>query len=156
MSVFSQDTIPQKEPGYLVVAGGLYSFLDLWASTGFVNLQVQPGTKLWVLHPLGGIMVSFSGGCMVYGGLTYPVTPVKWVVIQTGVAVGYYESGKGIRLGFPLEFRISLSILYRFRNFSQLGMEFAHISNANLSTHNPGTESLSVIFQFPMRKRKAY
>jgi hypothetical protein len=153
---FTQDTIPQKEPGYFMVSGGIYSCLDLWATTGFVNLQVQPGIKLWVLQPQGGILVSFSGACMVYGGLTWPATPVKWLVIQTGAAVGYYESGKGIYLGFPLEFRLSLSVLYRFSNYTQLGVEISHISNANLSTHNPGTEAISLIFQIPMRNRKAY
>jgi hypothetical protein len=155
-SAFTQDTIPGKEPGYLVLAGGVYSCLDLWASTGFVNIQVQPGKKLWVLQPQGGVLVSFSGACMIYGGFTYPAMPAKWLVIQTGAAVGYYESGKGIRLGFPVEFRLSLSVLYRFGNYTQLGLEFAHISNSNLSTHNPGTESFSVIFQIPMRKRRAY
>ena len=153
---FSQDTVSQKEPGYLVVDGGWYSCLDLWASTGFVNVQVQPAINLWVLRPQAGILVSYSGAYMIYGGLTWPATPVKWLVIQTGVAAGYYESAQGIDLGYPFEFRLSLSILYRFKNYAQLGMEFAHISNANLSTHNPGTESLSIIFQLPLRKRKAY
>jgi hypothetical protein len=155
-NLFSQDTLPEKEPGYLVFAGGLYSCLDLWATTGFVNLQVQPGCKLWVLRPQVGFLASFSGSYMVYAGLTYPAMPVKWLIIQTGAAMGYYESGEGLDLYYPFEFRLSLSILYRFRNFAQLGMEFAHISNANLGPPNPGTESLSVIFQFPMRKVKAY
>jgi hypothetical protein len=155
-SAHPQDTVPQKEPGYLVLSGGVYSCLDLWATTGFVNIQVQPGIKWWVLHPQAGILVSFSGAVMVYGGLTYPAMPAKWLIIHTGAALGYYESGNGIRLGYPLEFRLSLSILYRFRNFSQLGIEIAHISNADLSSHNPGTESISVIFQLPLKKRKAY
>jgi len=154
--VCSQDTVSKKEPGYLVVSGGIYSCLDLWASTGYVNVQFLPGKKVWVLQPQVGALVSFTGSCMVYGGLTYPATPVKWLVIQTGAAVGYYESGNGIYLGLPVEFRLSLSLLFRFRNYAQLGMEFAHVSNANLSTHNPGTESISVIFQLPLRKRKAY
>ena len=152
----TQDTLKQKEPGYLVVAGGLYSCLDLWAYTGFVNVQFQPGKKLWVLRPQVGAMASFTGAFMVYGGLAWPAAPVKWLVIQTGAAVGYYESGNGIGLGFPVEFRLSLSVLFRFSNFYQLGLEFAHISNANLSTHNPGTESISIIFQVPLKKRKAY
>jgi hypothetical protein len=155
-SGFTQDTVSTKEPGYLALSGGIYSCLDLWASTGFVNLQFLPGKKLWVLQPQVGALVSFTGACMVYGGLTLPARPVKWLVIQTGAAAGYYESGKGIRLRFPLEFRLSLSLLYMFRNYAQLGMEFAHISNANLSPPNPGTESISLIFQFPLRKRKAY
>jgi hypothetical protein len=93
---------------------------------------------------------------MVYGGLTWPASPVKWLVIQTGAAAGYYESGQGIDLAFPFEFRLTLSVLFKFRNYAQLGVEFAHISNANISPPNPGTESISLIFQLPLRKRKAY
>jgi hypothetical protein len=93
---------------------------------------------------------------MIYAGLIWPASPVKWLVIQTGAALGYYESGEGVNLAYPLEFRLSLSILYKFRNAAQLGLEIAHISNADLGPPNPGTESLSVIFQLPMRKRKAY
>jgi hypothetical protein len=153
-NLFSQDTLPKKEPGYLVFAGGLYSVLDLWATTGFVNLQFQPGCKLWVLRPQLGFLASFSGSYMIYAGLTWPATPVKWLVIQTGAAIGYYESGEGVNLAYPLEFRLSLSILYKFRNSAQLGLEIAHISNADLGPPNPGTESVSVIYQLPMRIKK--
>jgi hypothetical protein len=93
---------------------------------------------------------------MIYAGLTWPASPVKWLVIQTGAAMGYYESGEGVNLACPLEFRLSLSILYKFRNSAQIGVEIAHISNADLGPPNPGTESVSVILQLPMRKRKAY
>jgi len=148
---FPQDTIPQKVPTYLAISGGIYSCLDLWASTGFVNLQVVPGKKIWVLRPQAGALVSFLGSCMIYAGMVYPAMPAKWLNIQTGAAVGYYESGNGIRLGFPVEFRLSLSVLYCFRNRAQLGLEIAHISNGGLSDPNPGTESFSVIFQFPVR-----
>ena len=80
----------------------------------------------------------------------WPASPVKWLVIQTGAAAGYYESGDGVNLAYPLEFRLTLSVLYKFRNSTQMGMEFAHISNANLGPPNPGTESISVIFRFPL------
>ena len=147
---FPQDSIPAEEPGYIVISGGLYSCFDLWASTGFVNLQVQPACKFWVLRPQVGFLVSFTGSYMIYAGLTWPASPVKWLVIQTGTAMGYYESGDGVNLAYPLEFRLSLSILYKFRNSAQLGLEIAHISNADLGPPNPGTESVSVIYQLPM------
>jgi hypothetical protein len=153
--VFSQDSIPVKEPGYFAISPGIYSCLDLWATTGFVNLQLQPAWKLWVLRPQIGALVSFSGAFMFYGGLVWPASPVKWLVIQTGAAVGYYESGSGIYLTFPLEFRLSLSILYKFRNSAQLGIEISHISNANLGPPNPGTEAIGLIFQLPVRNRDA-
>jgi hypothetical protein len=147
---YSQDTILQKEPSCLILSGGVYSCLDLWATTGFINVQFQPGKKIWVLYPQGGIMASLTGAFMVYAGLTYPAMPIKWLVIKTSAGGGYYANGNGIDLGCPFEFRISFAILFRFRNLSQIGVEIAHMSNANLSTHNPGTETISVIFQLPL------
>lgn len=150
-STRAQDTLRPKEPGYMSVSSGIYSCLDLWASTVYVNLQWQPGLKIWVLRPQVGALVTGLGAGMIYGGLVWPARPVKWLVIQTGAAAGYYQSGSGINLEFPLEFRLTLAVLFNFRNSAQLGLEFSHISNANLKPPNPGTEAFSVIFQFPLQ-----
>jgi lipid A 3-O-deacylase len=146
----SQDSLIKTVPATLVISGGIYSCLDLWATTGFVNFQYQPGIRLWILRPHIGVLGSLSGSFMFYTGLTWPAKPFKWLLIQTGAAFGYYESGNGIRMGSPFEFRISLSVLYEFRNSFQLGLEAAHFSNANFSADNPGTESIGVIFQVPL------
>jgi hypothetical protein len=103
---------------------------------------------------MAGALVSFSGAVMVYGGLTWPAAPVKWLVIETGASAGYYESGDGVNLNYPLEFRLTLAALYRFKNYTRLGVSFAHISNANLGAPNPGTESFAVMLQVPLQKRK--
>ena len=154
--IFSQDSIPEEEPGYLTVSGGLYSCLDMWANTGFVNFNLQPGCKWWVLRPQAGFLISYSGAYMIYAGLTWPARPVKWLVIETGAAMGYYENGEGIDLAYPLEFRLSLSLLYRFRNSVQLGVEVVHISNADLGMPNPGTESIGIVLQLPLMNKKSY
>ena len=154
--VHAQDSIPIPEPGYLVISGGLYSCLDTWATTGFFNFQLLPGCKWWVLRPQAGFLISFSGAYMIYAGVTWPARPVKWLVIETGAAMGYYENGEGINLAYPLEFRLSLSVLYRFRNSVQLGVEVVHISNADMGMPNPGTESVGLILQLPLRRYKAY
>jgi hypothetical protein len=145
-----------RNPWYASVSAGEYSCLDLWAATGFVNVMVIPSWKLWVLKPQAGFLVSGLGSYMAYAGLVWPAKPLKWLVIQTGAAAGYYESGDGIDLHYPLEFKLSIAVMFRFRNSMELGMEFDHISNADLGPPNPGTESISVVFQIPLQKTKAY
>ena len=145
----AQEPLVRKESHIVSVSSGIYSCLDLWATTGYVNVQFQPGIRLWILKPQAGALASFKGSFFIYGGLVWPAKPFKWLLVQTGAAAGYYLDGHGIPMGYPLEFRLSLSILYEFRNKMQLGLEAAHISNANLSADNPGTESIGVIFQFP-------
>ena len=150
----TQDTTRNFNRHYLAVSAGDYSCLDLWASTGFINIQYHAPWKLWVLRPQAGMTASFTGSFMAYAGLIWPAKPFQWLVIQTGAAAGYYYSGNGIDLHYPLEFRLSLALLYRFRNEMQLGAEFVHISNANLGPPNPGTESIGLIFKFPVGKKK--
>ena len=147
---FSQESLVRKTDQTVSVSSGVYSCLDLWATTGFVNVQYQPGIRFWILKPQAGALVSFKGSCMLYGGLLWPANPFDRLLIQTGAAFGYYYDGNGIPMGYPVEFRLSLSILYEFRNKMQLGLEAAHISNANFSADNPGTESIGMIFQVPM------
>lgn len=148
----AREPLFRRDPAYFVTDGGVYSCFELWATTGYVHLQLQPGVKVWLLKPVAGALVSFSGSVMVYGGLTWPYAPVKWLVVETGASAGYYESGQGVQLNYPLEFRLSVSALYRFKNQTRLGASFAHISNANLGAPNPGTESISVMLQIPLRK----
>jgi lipid A 3-O-deacylase len=152
----SQDLVTHNEPSLLSLSGGAYSVIDAWATTGYFNVMFQPGVKLWVLRPQAGALVSFLGGYMIYAGLTYPAEPVRWLVIQTGAAAGYYHNGNGINLGMPFEFRLSVAVLYKFRNYLQLGIEASHISNANFSPKNPGSEAISVMIQIPLKKMKAY
>ena len=152
--LFAQDSIPNEEPGHLVVSGGAYSILDTWASTGYFDFHLQPGCYWWVLKPQAGFLISFSGAYMIYAGITWPARPFKWLVIETGAALGYYENGEGIDLAYPLEFRLSLSVLYCFRNSINLGAEMVHISNADMGMPNPGTESISIVIQLPLRINK--
>jgi lipid A 3-O-deacylase len=154
LSLQAQEEQKPPYPAHIGISAGAYSLLDLWAVTPYAGVQLEPALDLWILRPQAGAFVTFSGAVMVYGGLVWPARPFPWLVIRTGAAAGYYENGKGIDLGYPLEFRLSLAVLYTFRNGSELGLEASHISNANLSPDNPGTEALSVTWQIPLRKPK--
>jgi hypothetical protein len=40
---------------------------------------------------------------------------------------------------------------YQFDNQARLGLQFAHISNAGLSSHNPGENELLLSYAFPLK-----
>lgn len=70
-------------------------------------------------------------------------------MIATGPGV-YSHDGPADDLGLPLEFLSRLEIARVFRGERRLGLRFAHISNAHLSPINPGNESVSLVFAFPV------
>lgn len=72
-----------------------------------------------------------------------------WVVTPA-FGGGYYNAENGLDLGFDAEFRTSLEIARRFRNQHRLGLRVAHLSNGSLSDRNPGTETLALIYSWPL------
>ena len=63
--------------------------------------------------------------------------------------LGYYEDGKGKKLGNKLEFRTTLEFSYQFKNLNRVGISIGHISNANIGNKNPGVEIISLSYQKP-------
>ena len=62
----------------------------------------------------------------------------------------YWGENSDLDLGHDIEFRTQLELAYRFDNRSRLGLAISHYSNAGLGDHNPGTETASVYFSFPL------
>ena len=63
--------------------------------------------------------------------------------------VGYYDDGKGKKLGNKVEFRTTLEFSYQLINNDRIGISFCHISNANIGKKNPGAEIISISYQKP-------
>lgn len=68
------------------------------------------------------------------------------VFIELSLMPGAYYRGGGPKIGFPLQFRGSLSAGYDFNNGSSISVVFDHRSNANASEYNPGIETLGIRF----------
>jgi len=82
----------------------------------------------------------------------------RWPVGQTwemslGTGPGWYCRQSGPDLGDPLEFRSTFYVSHQFRSGSWCGASVTHLSNAGLSRHNPGTESLRVFWVIPLAWR---
>ncbi len=87
-----------------------------------------------------------------YGGLLLDLFYGRRFVVTPSLAAGYYEKGDGKDLGHELEFRSSVEISYRFDDRSRIGLSFYHLSNASISSKNPGTEVLSIVYSIPLNK----
>ncbi len=100
--------------------------------------------ELWSvpLIPMVGISATAYKNLWVYGGLRYDWKLSKhWIATPT-FAVSLYEEGNGKDLGGVIEFRSGLEIAYRFDRGYRLGLEFYHLSHANIYDNNPGSNSL--------------
>ena len=62
---------------------------------------------------------------------------------------GYYDDGKGKKLGNKIQFRTTLEFSYQLVNKDRIGISFGHISNANIGNKNPGAEIISISYQKP-------
>jgi hypothetical protein len=62
---------------------------------------------------------------------------------------GYYGYGGGKYLGGTFQFRSVIVGAYQFDILYRLGLQVAHISNADLHDFNPGEEEIFLTFSLP-------
>jgi lipid A 3-O-deacylase len=72
------------------------------------------------------------------------------IFIELSLMPGLYVHGDGPDLGFPLLFRGALGAGYTFDNGASIAVFFDHRSNANMTTLNPGIETLSLRFSMEL------
>lgn len=100
------------------------------------------------VQPIASLMFSEKGSAYFCFGACYDIYLGPYIVLEPSFAPGIYIKGHGKELGFPLEFRSSLSLAAEFCNCHRLGVQFYHISNASLGFKNPGEESLVIFYSF--------
>ena len=68
------------------------------------------------------------------------------LVQSTSSSAGIYSNGDGKDLGNALQFKSEVNLFYRLGKSSSVGVGSHHISNAGLSSVNPGTNNFYLIF----------
>jgi len=63
---------------------------------------------------------------------------------------GFYAQGSGPDLGLPLEFRSGAEIGYQAKNGVRMGVSYDHRSNGDISSVNPGLETLQFRVTVPL------
>lgn len=102
-------------------------------------------------RPLLGIMANLQMSTFLYGGINFDLFPADHLVVAPGFSAGWYNMADGKNLGYPIEFRTSVAISWQWDDQSRLGFCFYHLSNAGLGTKNPGSESIVLIYDIPIR-----
>ena len=73
----------------------------------------------------------------------------NWVLTPIW-GVGYFEDSEEIILGHELEFVSGLELAYQFEHNVRLGLMVSHLSNAGISSTNPGTETVVFSLSIPL------
>jgi lipid A 3-O-deacylase len=151
MPVSAQVTTDPKvgDPDFLSFGvGGFDIIADDFSSAAF-QLEYASQKRLWIFHPIAGLMLNSDVGGDAYAGIAVDLFFGNRFVVTPSFAPSFYWRGSGKNLGYPIEFRSSIGAAYRFDDRSRLGLEFYHLSNAGLDNHNPGTEVLLLKYSLP-------
>jgi len=120
-----------------------YKFYPNWrAPLDFLNFR-----------PLLGIMANMEMSTYLYGGINFDLFLVRHLVISPGFAAGWYNQCDGKNLGFPIEFRSGIELMWQWDDCTRIGFHFYHLSNAGLGSRNPGSESIVLQYDIPIKDR---
>ena len=142
----------EDDPDFLEVQGG--SFDINRAHTAAFGLEYRSDYKLLsILKPMVGGMTTTRGAVYGYAGFAVDLHLGEHFVLTGSEAIGAYGRGNDANLGVAVpEFRSAIEAAYRFDDGSRLGVLFHHISNAGVSSRNPGAETLMLTYAYPVPK----
>jgi hypothetical protein len=139
------------DPPQFSVGGGQFD-VTRKHSRWMGQLEWKPSYWFAQLRPFVSFFMTEQESSYFAVGLGYDFFLSKYFVITPSFGPGLYLKGNGKDLYFPLEFRSSIEAAIRFPNYSRLGVQFYHISNAGLGNKNPGSEILTLFLSFPLQK----
>ncbi|HEU0118619.1 MAG TPA: acyloxyacyl hydrolase [Alphaproteobacteria bacterium] len=115
---------------------------------------ISPWFKSWdqyvQFHPYAGLEVTSLGMLYGNGGWAMDAYLGRHFVFTWSEGVGLYEGGDMTILGSVIEFRSMAELGYRFDNEMRLTGQISHISNAGLTSRNPGAEIAGLYLHMPI------
>ncbi len=152
--IIANETPSIEDSKLLNVGVGIFNIVR---NTKGANFQVEYRSDfpfyrnpMLFFRPLIGVMATSRGSGYFYTGIAFDIFFPYRIVFTPSFAPGIYIKGGGMELGFPLEYRSSAELSYRFKDRSRIGAMFYHISNASLGFRNPGTECLVFFYSIPL------
>ncbi len=133
------------------VKGGLGAFdvIDDDDLATLAGVEYRFGQKLFFLGPAVGILGNGDGAVFGYGALHADLRFDRWVVSPVA-GLGGYDEDDSKDLGGVFQLYLGLDVAYRLPGGSRLGVNFSHISNADVHERNPGTEMVFVTLTVPL------
>ena len=132
------------------IFGGSYDYDDDNTSTLYgLNYHLSDNAfsvfNLIDLNPVIGGFVTAKSATMFYSGFETNIGQDS-IYLNLSSSAGIYSNGDGKDLGNALQFKSEVNLLYRLGKLSSIGLGSHHISNAGLSSVNPGTNNFYLIF----------
>jgi hypothetical protein len=128
------------------VAAGAFDFGK--EDVAALRWEGRGGRKLGFVGPAAGVLATLDSSVYGYVGV-FADLAVHRLVLTPLFGVGLYHDGGGKDLGGTLEFRSALTIAWEMESGARTGVQFAHISNADLHDENPGANELLLSFSIP-------
>jgi lipid A 3-O-deacylase len=141
--------VSTEEKVFLTMGGGYYDINDN-KDAAELRLEWKGRKFIWGVKPIVGLMATTDAAIYGYAGIGWDLYFGRWIVATPSFAAGAYRDGKGKDLGSFVEFRSALELAWRFDNDARLGLMFYHLSNASISSNNPGAEVLSLGLSVPL------
>ena len=109
------------------------------------NDELFKKTFLGIFSPITGGLLTADGAAYVYTGVQVEYG-LGFLKLTPSFAPGYFYEGGGKKMGSPLEFKSEIKLSYDLSENTQFGMAANHISNADISDTNPGSDSYTFNF----------
>ena len=132
------------------IFGGSYDYDDDNTSTLYgINYHLSDNAfsvfSLIDLNPVIGGFVTAKSATMFYSGFETNIGQDS-IYLNLSSSAGVYSNGDGKNLGNALQFKSEVNLFYKLGKSSRIGLGSHHISNAGLSSVNPGTNNFYLIF----------
>jgi len=132
------------------IFGGSYDYDDDNTSTLYgLNYHLSDNAfsvfNIIDLNPVIGGFVTAKSATMFYSGFETNIGQDS-IYLNLSSSAGIYSNGDGKDLGNALQFKSEVNLFYKLSKSSSIGLGSHHISNAGLSSVNPGTNNFYLIF----------
>ena len=142
------------DPSFVAVGAGSFDFNRKKDDGLELRIEYRSGQKFMdtIFKPFGAVGYSPNDHTFFGGGLLVDMFFGRRYVLTPSFGPHIYSGGNSkLDLGHKLQFRSQLEFSYRLDDRARLGVAVSHYSNAGLGSKNPGTESLIVYYNHPLK-----
>ena len=96
------------------------------------------------INPVVGLFVTAKSASMLYSGFETNLGGGD-IFLNLSSSAGLYSNGDGKDLGNTIQFKSEINLLYSISKTTRIGLGSHHISNAGISSVNPGVNNYYLI-----------
>jgi len=96
------------------------------------------------INPVVGLFVTAESASMLYSGFETNLGG-ETIFLNLSSSAGLYNNGDGKDLGNTLQFKSEINLFYSLSKTTRIGLGSHHISNAGISSVNPGVNNYYLI-----------